>query len=216
MSSSSPSRPVPRKELILERAERHFAEHGFQGASLSAIARDCGVGNPSLLHHFPSKEVLYRAVLERQADELAAHMGQWAANGARDSGGLRARLLTFVTLQLEWMDARPTGAKLLIRELMDNAERIQQAQTRPLEGFLRGSLALMEEAQSAGVVRREISAAVILTIILGALNYAKIARPTFSKAFPEPALKSETAWMDMVARDVLSMVMVSVDHARAD
>src|SRR3954451_23831786 len=45
------NRPMPilapsRKETILARAEQHFADHGFQGASLSAIARDCEVGNP--------------------------------------------------------------------------------------------------------------------------------------------------------------------------
>lgn len=208
MPGKSLSKPIPRKELILERAEWHFAEHGFQGASLSAIARDCEVGNPGLLHHFPSKEALYGAVLERHADELVTHMRQWADDEARATRNLHTRLLTFVTLQVEWMHARPAGAKLLLREMMDNAERIQRAQIRPLEGSLRASLALIEEAQTAGVMRRELSATVILTIILGTLNYAKIARPTFSMAFPEPALKSDPAWMTMVARDVLRVVTV--------
>ena len=38
-----PSKPKSRKEIILDRAEHHFAEHGFQGGSLSAIARECDV-----------------------------------------------------------------------------------------------------------------------------------------------------------------------------
>ena len=194
--------PVSRKELILERAEQHFADHGFQGASLSAIARDCGVGNPGLLHHFPSKEVLYRAVLEKQAEELMARMRQ----DVDTADGVHQRLLAFVALQADWMQTNPAGYKLVTRELLDNAERIQQAQARPLERFLRGSLVLLEEAQAAGLVRREISALVVLTIILGTLNYAKIVRPTFDKAFPEPALKSDTAWMKMVVRDVLRAV----------
>ena len=49
-------------------------------------------------------------------------------------------------------------------------------------------------------------AVVVLTIILGTLNYAKIVRPTFSKAFAEPALKSDAAWMKATARDVLRVV----------
>lgn len=198
--SSAP--PTSRKEIILARAEQHFADHGFQGASLSAIARECEVGNPGLLHHFPSKEVLYRAVLEKQAEALMARMRKRVGAGA----SLPARLQAYVALQVEWMQTRPTGFRLVTRELLDNAERIQQAQIRPLESFLLDSLALLEEAQAAGLIRREIPAVVVLTIILGTLNYAKIVRPTFAKAFAEPALKSDKAWMKVMARDVLRVV----------
>ena len=199
-----PSKPISRKDLILERAEQHFADHGYQGASLSAIARDCDVGNPGLLHHFPSKKLLYRAVLEKQAEELMARMQQ----DVHAMDGLRQRLLAFVVLQIEWMEAHPAGYRLVTRELLDNTERIEQAQARPLERFLSESLDLLEEAQDAGVVRKEIPAVVMLTIILGALNFAKIARPTFGKAFAEPALQSDSDWMKIVARDVLRVVLV--------
>jgi TetR/AcrR family transcriptional regulator len=104
------------------------------------------------------------------------------------------------------MRDRPTGFRLVTRELLDNSERIELAKTRPLEAFLLGSLALLEEAQAAGLVRREVPAVVVLTIILGTLNYAKIVRPTFNKAFAEPALKSDAAWMKATARDVLRVV----------
>lgn len=196
-----PGQPKSRKELILDHAERHFADHGFQGASLSAIARDCNVGNPGLLHHFRSKEVLYRAVLEKQAEDLLARMSK-----VRSARSPRERLRAFVELHVEWMRVRPTGYKLVTRELLDNSERIELAQTRPLEGFLLDSLALLGEAQSAGLVRRDITPVVMLTIILGALNYAKIARPTFSKAFSDAALRSDTRWMKDVTRDVLRVV----------
>ena len=196
------SQPKTRKDIILDRAEQHFADHGFQGASLSAIARDCEVGNPGLLHHFPSKEVLYRAVLEKQAAELMTRMHQRVDK----AGGLQERLQAYVALQVEWMQVRPAGFRLITRELLDNAERIKLAQTRPLERFLHDSLALLHDAQAAGLVRRELPAVVVLTIILGSLNYAKIVRPTFAKAFSEPALKSDAAWMKSVARDVLSVV----------
>ena len=196
------SQPRTRKDLILDRAEQHFADHGFQGASLSAIARDCEVGNPGLLHHFPSKEVLYRAVLEKQAEELMARMHK----RVEKAGSLPERLQAYVALQLEWMQSRPAGYKLVTRELLDNAERIKLAQTRPLEKFLFDSLALLDEARAAGLIRRELPAVVVLTIVLGSLNYAKIVRPTFAKAFSEPALKSDAAWMKAVARDVLGLV----------
>jgi TetR/AcrR family transcriptional regulator len=201
-----PRKPKSRKEAILDCAEQHFADHGFQGASLSAIARECDVGNPGLLHHFPSKEVLYRVVLEKQATELMTRMRR----RVKPAGSLQERLQAFVELQVEWMRARPTGFKLVTRELLDNAERIKVAHARPLEGFLLGSLALLADAQSAGLVRRDIPAVVVLTIILGTLNYAKIVRPTFDKAFSEPALKSDRHWMRAIALDVLRVVSAGV------
>lgn len=197
-----PCKPHSRKELILDRAEQHFADHGFQGASLSAIARDCQIGNPGLLHHFPSKEVLYRTVLEAQAHELMQRMDK----GVQSEDLLQQRLQAFILLQIEWMQARPAGFKLITRELLDNSERIEQAHSRPLEIFLLQSVALIEEGQAAGLLRQDIAAVALLTIILGSLNYAQIVRPTFGRAFTDPPLKSNSHWMQRIAADVQLLI----------
>jgi AcrR family transcriptional regulator len=61
-----------RDQLVLAATEA-FAERGYRGASLDAIAAAVGVSRQGLLHHFPSKITLLLAILQHreQADGIA-------------------------------------------------------------------------------------------------------------------------------------------------
>jgi AcrR family transcriptional regulator len=61
----SPAAGQPTREVILDTAERLFALRGFDGVALRDLAREMNLTAPSLYNHFPSKQALYEAVLER-------------------------------------------------------------------------------------------------------------------------------------------------------
>ncbi|MFV0286659.1 MAG: TetR/AcrR family transcriptional regulator [Demequina sp.] len=54
------------KAHLLDVARDHFAEFGYRGSSLRDIAQRAGMSHPGLLYHFPTKEALLMAVLERR------------------------------------------------------------------------------------------------------------------------------------------------------
>lgn len=57
-----------KRRQIVEEATALFGEVGYRSASLREIAARCHLSHPGLLHHFPSKELLLRAVLEHRDD----------------------------------------------------------------------------------------------------------------------------------------------------
>ncbi|MDV6234315.1 TetR/AcrR family transcriptional regulator [Leptospira ellisii] len=51
------------RERILEGAAIAFSRKGFHGTSLREISKECGLEQPSIYHHFHSKENLFRKAL---------------------------------------------------------------------------------------------------------------------------------------------------------
>lgn len=73
---------TPGRQLeIVEVAAAVFAARGYAGGSLRQIARDIGLSVTSVMHHFPSKEILLEAVLDH-ADTEAVRAAD--VNASRD------------------------------------------------------------------------------------------------------------------------------------
>ncbi|MEW5686713.1 MAG: TetR/AcrR family transcriptional regulator [Pseudomonadota bacterium] len=61
-----------RRAAVLQAARKLFAQHGFKGASLAAVAQEVGITDAGLLYHFPTKNDLLLAVIaegDREQDE---------------------------------------------------------------------------------------------------------------------------------------------------
>ncbi len=71
------------KARLVAIAMEVFAEHGYAQTTLNEIGKRVGISRPGVLHHFPSKESLFAAVLER--------LHEWADQQMKD-GGTRAGL----------------------------------------------------------------------------------------------------------------------------
>ncbi|HVM20774.1 MAG TPA: TetR/AcrR family transcriptional regulator [Egibacteraceae bacterium] len=73
-----------RRSQLLSVAGRLFAEQGFHGLSMEQLAEAAGVSKPVLYQHFPSKRVLYLALVTDAITELEAQVRK-ALEGTSDN-----------------------------------------------------------------------------------------------------------------------------------
>ena len=100
---------------ILDGAEERFALAGLRGTTLASIASAAGIRRPSLLYHFPSKEILYAAVVERAFGAL----GQALATAMTGAGDFESRLRGTVRAFVGFVSRRPGIAGLVLREVLE-------------------------------------------------------------------------------------------------
>src|SRR6266436_6236844 len=65
-------RSVETRGAILDAAIAEFAERGFEGASIRAIADRLGLQHPLITYHFRSKDLLWRAAAEHAFAQIRA------------------------------------------------------------------------------------------------------------------------------------------------
>lgn len=69
-ASLRPPARASSRDAILDAAEAQFARHGFEGASMRAIAEAAGVAQALLHYHFKTKEGLFEAMFSRRSGAI--------------------------------------------------------------------------------------------------------------------------------------------------
>ena len=95
---------------VLDQAMRVFWEHGYDGASISALTSSMGINSPSLYMAFGSKEALFQEVLHHYHESREAHR-VWTSKG-RTAREVAERMLYGSTA---WLTdpAEPKGCLLV-------------------------------------------------------------------------------------------------------
>ncbi len=85
-------------ERLLDTAARLFYARGVSNVGINEIIARAGVARMTLYHHFPSKDALIKAVLERRT----AERDEWLDRAADMASEPLGRMLAVFDLFMEW------------------------------------------------------------------------------------------------------------------
>ena len=166
------------RQRLLDIAEQLFAERGFYGVSIAAIASEVSLTKQGLLHYFNSKEKLYGAIMQRISDDFQDHQRE-ALQASEDPA---ERLEKFYAALAEPTETNVQRTRLLMRELLDNNERAAKAENWYLRPFLDRLISMVKDVNKS----EKLSDAEALAYgyqLLGAVNYFLISTSTLKAMY---------------------------------
>ena len=150
------SRPLRRNEirqqnetLILQAAEKVFAEAGFGGATMQLIADMAGLPKANLHYYFATKEDLYRRVVQN-IFEIWLH----AAEVMDDAPGPVEGIGAYIDAKMEISRHHAGGSKVWAYEVMHGAPVIQDYLETTLRAWTTGRAALIQRWIDEGRMAR--------------------------------------------------------------
>jgi TetR/AcrR family transcriptional regulator len=127
------------ERLILDAAERVFAEAGFGGATMQLIADMAGLPKANLHYYFPTKESLYRRVVQNIFEIWLD-----AASSFDDAAGPVEGIGAYVEAKMHISRHHPHGSKVWAAEVMHGAPVIQDYLETTLRDWTNGRIKVIQ------------------------------------------------------------------------
>jgi len=134
--------------LILQAAEKVFAEAGFGGATMQLIADMAGLPKANLHYYFPTKEDLYRRVVQ-DIFEIWLH----AADSMDQAPGPIEGIGAYIEAKMDISRRHPNGSKVWAFEVMHRAPVIQDYLETTLRAWTTGRVRLIERWIAEGKMK---------------------------------------------------------------
>ncbi|MFC3285412.1 TetR/AcrR family transcriptional regulator [Litchfieldella rifensis] len=148
MSTPDATRTRLRNEkAILEAAERVFAQHGYRGASVQAIAEVAGLPKSNVLYYVGSKKQLYIALLERMVTRWNATLDDISVED--DPAQV---LEAFIRSKMQLTKEHPQGSRLFAAEILGGAPFLQEYLHGELREWVRARARVFEQWAERGLM----------------------------------------------------------------
>jgi len=132
---------------ILEAACDEFAEKGFAGARVAAIARRAGVNKATLYYHIGDKKALYAEVIH---DVIGTAMMK-LADGTAQKGSPEEKIRAYIKILARTFDDNPQMPRIMMREIAAGAPDLPEVFFSDLMTIIATLSAIIDEGRARGV-----------------------------------------------------------------
>ena len=180
MKNSLPSHRLPHFKpsvspaaRMIAVARRHFFSHGFRHVTMDELARELGMSKKTLYASFPSKSALLEAVLDEKFRQVEDDLTRITSHCSSDVLSALHQLLACLHHHTD--EIKPPFVRDMQRE---SPEVFGMVENRRREIIQRHFGTLLRAGRKTGIIRKDISAEVILEMLLSSvqaiMNPAKI------------------------------------------
>jgi AcrR family transcriptional regulator len=187
------------REAIVNAAEALFAEHGFDGTSVDAIASRAGYNKSLLFQYFGDKLGLYSQVLRRSDHEMGTLMERTFAPMALQltdesvvlqAEEFRALLVTMVRSIFEYLLEHPGLVRILTWEMAAGWQAFAQIASQFVPEDLARVTPLFQRAREAGLLRSDFVPTIQFTMLVPWCQIYLGYLPLYQRLFPDEDLAS--------------------------
>jgi AcrR family transcriptional regulator len=186
------------RERIIDQAMHLFSQHGYAATSIAKIEAAAGLtpGAGGIYHHFPSKEAVLAAGIERQLARLGALREIRHVLGAL--GDLKAELTLTARYILTELDSESELLRILASEARNRPQLLRTAVDQLVSSTFEGFATWIIEHAERSIASEE--AAAIAALGLGSLLSSRL----LSDVLGIPSLVDDETLVDTWVRLMLS------------
>jgi TetR/AcrR family transcriptional regulator len=203
------------REAILDAAEAVFAQHGFDGARVEAIANASGYNSGLLFRYFGDKLGLYAEVLKRADTEMSELLARVFAplledeTITADANRFRGFLRTTFGAVFDYMVEHPHFMRTVNWEQAEGVQTFAKIASHFEPTDLVRFEALFESARRAGLVRPDLDVVVLVVLVAQICWSAPAVLPLYQLVFVGIDSSSDTV-LTHLREQIIALLVAGV------
>lgn len=152
---------------ITAAARAVFAEHGYESASMAAIAAEAGIVEGTIYKYFDNKRDLLQQVLAQWYEEMVADQARQLAGIT----GTRNRLRFLVRRHLQTIADEAALCRVFFVEVRSDAAYHASVLHRLNRSYTRPALDVLQEGVRSGELREDLPVRLVRDLLYGAIEH---------------------------------------------
>ncbi|MEM7044131.1 MAG: TetR family transcriptional regulator C-terminal domain-containing protein [Pseudomonadota bacterium] len=150
LATKKPTRIQAKNRAIIERAAlKIFSRDGFRGATVDAIAEAAGMSKPNLLYYFPTKDDIYRSLLEGLLKDWLGPLLDLDSKGEPTE-----QIATYISRKIELARDFPMESRLFANEMIRGAPILKDVLAGDLRASVDAKAAVIQAWMDEGRLRK--------------------------------------------------------------